>query len=251
MASIHRIGGKSSGCGTKRVPNSIASSNDVPILESRKLNRSSSRGESLLNNVSVALYQGQRVALVGPSGSGKTVLLRSLAMLDPIQSGELLYRGNRPVGDAVPTYRSQVVYVHQRPPIGEGIVEDIIRAPLAFRQHAGVEFSEGRLGEWLKILDRRTVFLQKYAEKLSGGEQQIVALLRAMQLDPTVLLLDEPTAALDDQAEQGIERLVSSWFGESAESRAIVWVTHDSSQVERVADVRWSMDGGELTEVAS
>lgn len=189
------------------------------------------------------------MALVGPSGSGKTVLLRSLAMLDPIQSGEVLFRGNHPSGDAVPVYRSQVIYLHQRPQIGEGVVEDIVCAPLAFRLHASKSASERRLGQWLRILGRSTEFLKKSAEKLSGGEQQIVALLRAMQLDPTVLLLDEPTAALDDEAEQGIERLVGSWFAESRTSRAIVWVTHDSAQVERVADVRWQMDGGRLTEV--
>jgi putative ABC transport system ATP-binding protein len=70
---------------------------------------------------------------------------------------------------------------------------------------------------------------------LSGGETQITALLRALQLDPTVLLLDEPISALDPETARAVEALLLEWVDEAALERAWVWVTHGAAQADRIA----------------
>lgn len=221
----------------------------MPILTAQNVSRKS-EGQWLLREVTVELEPGQRVALVGPSGSGKSLLLRLLAALDPTDTGSLQWNGANINGSSVPEFRSRCIYLHQSPSLGEGTVEEVLRHPLSFRQHARREFARDAIIIWLKSLDRDASFLQKSVATLSGGETQIVALLRAMQLDPLVLLLDEPTSALDAEAALAIERLVVGWLAESKE-RAAVWVSHDEDQARRVANVIWRMRDGQLQLEAS
>lgn len=200
----------------------------------------------LLDDVSLCLGGGDRFAVVGPTGSGKTLLLRALASLDPLDGGRLLLNGQEVSGDRVPAYRSRVVYLHQRPSLMEGRVEDVLRAPFSLyvhRQHRfDVDFHLTRLCS----LGRDDGFLKKRARDLSGGESQIVALLRALQLDPDALLLDEPTAALDPHSTTAVERLVHDWLDERPSRRFAVWVTHDVAQARRAADRSLEMDRGRL-----
>jgi putative ABC transport system ATP-binding protein len=88
-------------------------------------------------------------------------------------------------------------------------------------------------------------FLDKLASDLSGGEAQIAALVRVLQLAPDVLLLDEPTASLDPASARSIEALVSAWFDADAE-RACIWVSHDLEQARRVATRHLTMNAGVL-----
>ncbi len=179
----------------------------------RGIGRRDLKGENwLFRDVSFAINLGQRLALLGATGAGKTVLLRALALLDPLDAGSIDWQGRAVVGDATPAYRRQVVYLHQRPALFDGGVEDNLRHPFTLRVHQGRRFDRSRVLALLDGLGRGPAFLDRSIRDLSGGEAQIVALLRAVQLDPAVLLLDEPTASLDQTTAQAVEGLLDRWF---------------------------------------
>ena len=202
----------------------------------------------LLHAESLRVRAGDRIALVGPTGSGKTLLLRALAMLDGFDAGQILYRG-RVVDDRdVPAYRSRVIYLHQQPWLGDGRVADALAEPFRLKSHEQRRPNRPNLLRRLAALGRDESFLARRCEELSGGESQLVALLRAMGLDPQVLLLDEPTAALDDGAAADVERLVEDWIRDSEADRAVVWVTHDRGQARRIANRRLEIRGGVVRE---
>jgi putative ABC transport system ATP-binding protein len=200
----------------------------------------------LLDGVDLQVEAGNRLALAGPSGSGKTLLLRAMALLDRVDEGEILWRGSKVVRESVPEFRRQAIYLHQRPAMIEETVEEALRQPFRLQVHRKRAYARERIVGWLGQLDRDDSLLARPTSELSGGERQIVALLRAVQLDPTVLLLDEPTAALDPASVESIEHIVAEWFEELPEERALVWVSHDEAQAERVTDRTLRMTGGRI-----
>ncbi len=217
------------------------------LLEARSIGRLARKTQTwLLREVSLAVRGGDSLAIVGPTGSGKTVLLRSLAILDPIDEGQVLWLNALISPDSVPDFRRQVIYLHQRPALIEGTVEENLRLPFSFGIHARESFDRNWVLSMLERVGRGADFLARLWRDLSGGEAQIVALLRALQLHPTVLLLDEPTASLDAAAAQTIEQLVSQWHQQSNGGRAVVWVTHDREQSSRVASRFVRMNSGRL-----
>ena len=217
------------------------------LLSAHSLRSTSSHG-TLLDGVSFSLHTKDRVALSGPSGSGKSVLLRTLAMLDPVDSGELLWR-KRIVATAEATkYRSNVVYVRQQPARFDGMTEDVLWMLLRLAAHGDKSFDRTKVVDQLELVGRNESLLRRSHVDLSGGEAQIIALLAAMQLEPSVLLLDEPTSALDEQTTKAVETLVGQWYRDSAKERAYIWVTHQEDQAGRVASRRWSMSSGCLFE---
>lgn len=209
-------------------------SGDRPLLQATGLRRLANE-RALLDDVSLIIQGGDRIAIVGPTGSGKTLLLRSLAKLDPLDAGEIRWCGKLVWGNNMPEFRSRVIYLHQRPALLEGTVEDNLRQPFSLRIHKDKRFSRARIVELLESLGRDESFLSKQQRDLSGGESQLTALLRAIQLDPNLLLLDEPTAALDAGTTEVVEALVASWLKEQSTARATVWVTHDRQQARCVA----------------
>jgi putative ABC transport system ATP-binding protein len=149
-------------------------------------------------------------------------------------------------GDAVPAYRKQVIYLHQRPALLDGSVEDNLRYPYTLGVHRGTRFDRVRMVELLDGLNRGAAFLEKSGRDLSGGEAQIVALLRAVQLDPAVLLLDEPTASLDRATALAVEGLLDRWLAAGSGRRSLVWVSHDPDQALRVSSRRLHMRSGRI-----
>jgi putative ABC transport system ATP-binding protein len=217
------------------------------ILEARDLGRFAAAIDTwLLRDVSLDIRAGERLVIVGPSGSGKTLLLRCLAYLDPLDAGTLRWKGATLSRHTVPLFRSHVVYLHQRPALVEGTVTDNLKYPFSFAIHKDRRFDEQRMIGWLQSLGRPPAFLQKANRDLSGGEAQITALLRAMQLEPDVLLLDEPTAALDQAATQAVEQCTLQWCREDVQRRTVVWVSHNQEQASRMADRIITMDAGRI-----
>ncbi|WP_397448520.1 ATP-binding cassette domain-containing protein [Pseudomonas sp. NA-150] len=206
-------------------------------------------GAQLLKPTDFILDAGDRVALTGPSGSGKSVFLRALALLDGLEGGQLLWH-NGPVADVgIPRYRRHVSYIAQRPAMLEGTVEDNLRYPFSLKVYQDRRFDRVEALRLAGLAGRGDGFLDKQSSELSGGEAQIAALIRVLQLNPDVLLLDEPTAALDPESSREIESLVSAWFEtEMPQTRAYMWISHNQEQALRMSKRRLTMNAGTLSE---
>ena len=215
------------------------------LLQARNLARRHPDGRRwLLEDVSLEIHAGTPLAITGASGTGKTLLLRALAMLDRLDRGQICWRGRPPRREGIPEFRRMAIYLHQRPALLEETVEAALRRPLTLAAHRRRPFDRDRIVGWLGQLQRDETFLAKRSGELSGGETQIVALLRAIQLDPTVLLLDEPTSAVDRQTTSTVERVLQDWVGDPTSARGMIWVTHDAQQARRVARrTLWMEDG--------
>jgi putative ABC transport system ATP-binding protein len=166
-------------------------------------------------------------ALFGPSGSGKSTLLRLCNRLEVPNSGRVSFC-DKDIADIDPlSLRRRVGMCFQRPTPFPGTVAENLRV-------ADPDASDERMRETLARVALTGSWLDREATALSGGEAQRMCLARTLMARPQVLLLDEPTSAVDADAAGVIERAVR----ELAEVDGIpaLWVTHDAAQVERAAD---------------
>ncbi len=199
-------------------------------------------GRWIWRGIDLELRAGDRVGVAGRSGTGKTLLLRALAALDPVDEGRILSAGVAIADGRVPAYRARVVYVGQRPAVFAGTVESNLARPFALAQHKSKAFDRARAGELCAALGMGEELLAGSADRLSGGELQVVALVRALLLEPQVLLLDEPTASLDDARVVRAEAAIDAWMA-VASARACVWVSHTEKQIARVTARRIELAG--------
>lgn len=222
------------------------------LVEAKRIaRRDAQRDQVLLHPTDFTLRAGQRVVLTGPSGSGKSVFLRALALLDPLDGGTVHWHGRPVAHGQVPRYRRHIAYVRQRPALIDGTVEDNLRYPYSLAVYRDTAFDAARVRALLDAAGRGSDFLARATAELSGGEAQIVALVRVLQLDPEALLLDEPTASLDPESASAVETLIAQWFERERATRATVWVSHDPAQAQRVGTRHITMRAGVLDESAS
>lgn len=181
------------------------------------------------------LKPGERLAIAAESGRGKTVLLRALSGLSSTTSGTIRFEGQSLDHWSMPAYRSHVMLLAQQPFRDEGTVEGNLTRPFRLKSQQNRRYDRSQALQWLKPLGRDEQFLERSMDHLSGGEAQIVAILRALLLEPTVLLLDEPTSALDGRGQGEVEALLNRWLSNSSR-HAWIWTTHDEEQRKRMCD---------------
>jgi len=197
-----------------------------PLLQIKDLAR------PMLGPVSLVLAPGECLCITGPSGSGKSQLLRAIADIDP-HGGELWLDGVSAQDIQPEQWRRQAGLL---PP------ESSWWLPRA-RDH----FTDGMPVEPVRLgLDDAA--LDQPVSRLSSGERQRLALLRLLAIGPRVLLLDEPTANLDAGNTSRVEALIGEY--RLAHGAAVIWVSHDRTQVERVADRHLMLNDGGLEEQA-
>jgi len=194
---------------------------------------------TVLDHFTLTLGTGAPTVLIGPNGAGKTTLLRLAMGLVPISRGLITWNGR----ESLPPTRRAILF--QRPAMLRRSTAGNVRYALAAahvpRAQRAVR-TDALLAEFgLKGLERRP------ARRLSGGEQQRLALARALARDPDVLFLDEPTASLDPAATKGIEDTVRAI---TARGVKVVMSTHDLGQARRIAGDIAFLHRGRLIEAA-
>lgn len=184
-----------------------------------------------LGPIDLAVAAGECVCLSGPSGCGKTRLLRIIADLDP-HAGGVRLDGIDAARMPPPQWRRQVALVPAE--------------SHWWGAQVGVHFPRDRQPDLTSVGLPRAA-LGWNIERLSSGERQRLALLRALVHRPEVLLLDEPTANLDAQHTGRVEALVTEY--RTVRGAAVIWVSHDVRQIQRVASRALRMEDGRLIAV--
>ncbi len=185
----------------------------------------------LFRDLNLALNHGETIGISGPSGGGKSTLLRIAVNLVSPTAGRVLFHGKDVTEWDPRELRRSMILVPQQASMFPGNVRENLLWGLRIHR---LEASEERLRDVLSQVNLPVSMLDKTAGNLSGGEKQRVAIARALLLEPEVLLLDEPTAALDDDStevvEESIQRVISD------QDIGVMIVTHNSEQAQRLAD---------------
>ncbi|MHC4830770.1 MAG: ABC transporter ATP-binding protein, partial [Planctomycetota bacterium] len=201
----------------------------APLYELQELRRT--LGPNFTLHVdALDVLGGEVLGLLGPTGAGKSTLLRLLAGLAPPTGGEILFHGGRfSSADLTLATRRRITMVHQRPVLLTGSVRSNVEYGLRMR---GIQDRAPRVDRVLECLGLSALASQS-SSSLSGGQVQLVALARALVIEPDVLLLDEPTAHLDPAHVALVEDAIGAFHKERV--AAIVWATHNLFQARRVA----------------
>jgi tungstate transport system ATP-binding protein len=197
------------------------------------------RDVAILDRITLALTAGTPTVVVGPNGSGKTTLLRLAMGLIRPTAGRATWGGRT---DASPQRRA---IVFQRPVMLRRSAEANLRYALEAAQVPGTERS-ARIDELLALVGLAPL-RERPARKLSGGEQQRLALARALAKDPQVLFLDEPTASLDPAATKSVEDVICDI---ATRGIKVVMATHDLGEARRVAGDVVLMHRGRIVEAS-
>jgi ABC-type methionine transport system ATPase subunit len=208
------------------------------------------RGDrTVLRELSVAFPAGELTALIGPSGSGKTSLLRLLNRLDDPDSGAIAFEGRPLRSYPVRELRRRVGFVFQAPTMFAGTVAENLRIAHRLAGPAAVALTDAQIAEMLATVELDAGYAAREARDLSGGEKQRVALARTLVTHPAVLLLDEPTAALDPEV---ADRLMQT-LGRLRDrvGVTIVMVTHRLVEAKLAATHTVMLEAGRVVEAGA
>jgi tungstate transport system ATP-binding protein len=194
-------------------------------------------GRHILSDMTVTFAQGPLTVLLGPNGSGKTTLLKLAMELLQATQGQITFAG-RPAST-----RRRRAFVFQRPVMLRRSVAGNVAYALKMAGHASTPRRVSNLLDQVGLAG----FDDRPARRLSGGEQQRLALARALARDPEILFLDEPTASLDPYATKGVEDIITQVASSGV---TVVMTTHDLGQARRLADRIIFLAKGRLCEEA-
>lgn len=217
------------------------------ILRAEHIKKSYDGTNMILKDINFSICKGEVVVVVGPSGCGKSTFLRCLNLLESVDEGKIYLHGEvvEREGKSVPLYRQKVGMVFQSYELFPhlSVLENLLLAPVMVqkRRREEVEMEAEKLLERVGLWDKR----DSYPRQLSGGQKQRVAIVRALLMQPEILLLDEITAALDPEMVREVLQVVLEL---AKEGMTMVIVTHEMEFAKAAADRVIFMDGGVIAE---
>ncbi len=217
-----------------------------PLIQVQNLGKKFGDVE-VLKDISVDIYKGDVVCVIGPSGSGKSTFLRCLNRLEEPSGGHILFEGVDIVDKKtdIDKHRQKMGMVFQQFNLFPHmtILKNLILAPMKLQGRSRKEAEEQALGLLQKVglADRA----DSYPNQLSGGQKQRIAIVRALCMNPDVMLFDEPTSALDPEM---VGEVLNVMRELADEKMTMVVVTHEMGFAREVATRVMFMDGGYFLE---
>ena len=229
----------------------------MSIVEIKKMKKSFGEDLEVLQDISLAVEEGEVVSILGPSGSGKSTLLRCATFLEQIDSGSIAYGGkvyveNDTAGNAKKPEHAKILEAQSNFGLvfqdfnlfpHFSVLKNVMDAPVKNQKRPKQEVEK----EARALLAKRGLEGKEdaYPCELSGGQKQRVAIARALAMRPKMLYFDEPTSALDPEITAEILRVLK---GLAAEKMTMVIVTHEIDFARAVSDRVIFMDGGKVVE---
>ena len=201
----------------------------------------------VLKGVSEHIKKGEVISIIGPSGGGKSTFLRCLNMLEKPDSGKIIFEGVDITSEKtdINIHRQKMGMVFQHFNVFPHLTvkENITLAPVMLKKKTKEEASEmaDKLLERVGLLDKAN----EYPRRLSGGQKQRLAIVRALAMEPDVMLFDEPTSALDPEMVGEVLEVIKQL---AEEGMTIVTVTHERGFAREVSDRVLFFDGGVIAE---
>ncbi len=227
--------------------------NETPLISVQNVDAAYTGGIKVLDDVSFDIYQGMTVAVVGESGSGKSTTARCITGLLPPSKGQILFKGE----PLPPKYtdrskeqlrQSQMIYQMADTALNPKVrISEIIGRPAQF--YSGLQGTElkHRVDELLDLIELEpSKYYYRYPPELSGGQKQRIGIARALAAEPTFIICDEVTSALDQLVAEGILRLLDRLQREL--HLAYMFITHDLATVRAIADEVVVMQHGKVVE---
>jgi D-methionine transport system ATP-binding protein len=197
----------------------------------------------LLQAISFEAFRGDRISVVGPSGAGKTTLLRLLNRLSEPTSGAIYFEERALNQMPVTQLRQQIVLVLQESKLLGMTVQQALEYPLTLQQ-LGKKAIQQRVGEWVERLHIPSEWLDRTELQLSVGQRQLVAIARALVIQPKILLLDEPTSALDAGRAELLLRILQDLSVNQGQT--VLMVNHQLELAEQFCDRVLQLKQGRL-----